>query len=350
MIAYAAAGTGGHIFPLMAIAEAGPPEEAIFLVTGHRDTEAVFRATPFRAVRVGRQKRGLWVLVRAFFTTWIWMGQHRLSVVVGSGCAEAFPVLFAALVRRIPIVLIEPNAIPGRVNRLFAPFASAICLGFLEAKPHIRGPVHLTGTPVRTHFQADSGLSFLQKQSSFLAQKAEHRLLVIGGSQGAMALNTFISTAISELLCITDILLLTGTNDYDTVTATLQAEGSIETTVTPNGTSGTVGGHTIWVLPFCSAMDVLYRWSTTVLCRSGAITLAEVATFHRWAVMVPFPYAKDNHQTANAKAAEAAGLGVWIPETALTVEALMTEHKTPPSPPKDANAATQVRNLLKCVV
>jgi UDP-N-acetylglucosamine--N-acetylmuramyl-(pentapeptide) pyrophosphoryl-undecaprenol N-acetylglucosamine transferase len=204
--------------------------------------------------------------------------------VVSVGGYAAVPALVAARLRGTPLALVEPNAIPGRTHRAAAPFARRIYLGFDAARPAFAraaaaGRVRISGVPLRR--------ALVEACS---APADEHggplRLLVFGGSQGARQINDALLEALPRLdRARLTIAHQTGEADRERVAAAYAA-----------------AGFEAEVFAFDPDMPARYRWADLALCRAGAITVAELALAGLPALLVPYPYAADDHQTANARA------------------------------------------------
>jgi len=218
------------------------------------------------------------------------LGRLRARIVVSVGGYASVPAAIAAAARRVPLALVEPNAVPGRANRAAARWARACFAGFEETarrlEPSAPGRVHATGIPLRRALVAA-----FDGAGERRAPVPPHRLLVFGGSQGARQIND----AMIELAAGLDpreleIFHQTGEADRERVAAAYAR-----------------AGLRAEVVAFEPEMPRRYRWADLAVCRSGALTVAELAMAGLPALLVPFPHAADDHQHANARALAAAG-------------------------------------------
>ncbi len=299
----AGGGTGGHVTPALALGEAAAAAgDAVLFVGGSRGLEG--RLVPeagFELVRLpagqvmGRgalgRVRGLVELAHGALRARRVLRDFAPDVVVSVGGYAAVPAMAAATWARTPLALVEPNAVPGRTNRLFDRFAARVFLGFEEAtaafpRAAAAGAVRISGVPLRRAL-----VEGFAAAATHAPQAGRVRLLVFGGSQGARQIND----ALLEALGMIDPARLTiahqtGEADCERVAAAYEAAG-IEADV----------------FAFDPDMPSRYREADLALCRSGAITVAELALAGLPALLVPYPYAADDHQTANARGMERAG-------------------------------------------
>ena len=227
--------------------------------------------------------------------------RHKPAVAFGVGGYAAGPMLLASWLWRIPSVIFEPNAEPGFTNRVVARFAKRIATGYDVTAKRWGVKAVLTGCPVRPEFFAIGPHSTGKPL----------RLLITGGSQGALPVNRAFVDAMDSLAARkTELQIVhqTGERDYNAVrTAYARREILAE------------------VVPFLTNMPERFDWADLLVCRAGAITAAEVAAAGRAAIFVPFGRATDSHQLRNAQAMSSAGAGRLITETELTGERLARE-------------------------
>ncbi len=303
-----AGGTGGHVFPGIALAEALKAQdvEVEWLGTlGGMETTWVKNAgIPLHQIPIkGLRGNGLVGWLKAPFKVsqaW-WLArkivqQLQPDLVLGMGGFVCGPGGLAAKSLGIPLVLHEQNAIPGLTNKLLAPFATLVITAFAQKK--IRGKkVILLGNPVR------AGLEDLP----VVENTQPCHLLVLGGSRGALSLNQIVPQA----------LALMSEEQRPIVTHQTGAQNHEEAIQAYQAT-----GMRAEVLPFIDNMFKAYAKADMVLCRSGALTVSELMASARPAIMVPYPHAVDDHQTANAQALVDIKGGEIIQETELTAEIL----------------------------
>ena len=316
----AGGGTGGHLFPGIAIAEEVVTRHAansVLFVGTAKGLEA--RVVPeegyqLELVDVAGLKRvgplaflsALSLLPRAFLASMRILKRFDPDVVVGVGGYASGPVVLAAWLKRIPTAIQEQNALPGFTNRVLGHFVRAIFIAFDEARAHFpKKKCHLTGNPIRRAFLDN----YLKPRS--LAPTTDLTLLVTGGSRGAHVLNERVVAAIGKLAELKDRLVVihqTGEKDVASITEAYRALG--------------VRAE---VSAFIRDMSSAYARVDLVVCRSGATTLAELTMCKKAALLVPFPFATDDHQAVNAKAMVDAGAALMIREEALTPERLADE-------------------------
>jgi UDP-N-acetylglucosamine--N-acetylmuramyl-(pentapeptide) pyrophosphoryl-undecaprenol N-acetylglucosamine transferase len=311
-----AGGTGGHVFPALALARLLRERsfDVIWLGT-RRGLEA--RIVPAEKIAIEwlsigglRGKSALTLLAAPFrLVVALWqalrvMLRHRPRVVVGLGGFVTGPGGVAAWLTRRPIVIHEQNAIAGFTNRCLARLAGEV----LEAFPNSFGDdikARAIGNPVRQDIVA-----IAPPAVRFAARSGAIRVLVIGGSQGAMRLNAIVPFALARLA---------GSASLE---VRHQAGERLIDSARQNYASAGVRAE---VKPFIEDMAEAYAWADLVICRSGALTISELAAAGIGAVLVPFPAAVDDHQTRNAQYLVKEGAAVLIPERELTAEHLATE-------------------------
>lgn len=307
-----AGGTGGHVFPALAVAneiqqqsvpiiwvgtkkgieskvvaQAGYPIEWI-LIGGLRGKNiATYLLAPFKLLLAELQ--ALWLLVK-----------YRPCAVLGMGGFVAGPVgLMAAILRR-PLIIHEQNAIAGLTNRLLAPFARHILTGFPNVFQHKQAK--LVGNPVRTE------ISNINREYK-IAEPSDRKLrvLVVGGSLGAQVLNETVPAALAQISVVErpEIWHQAGGGKLK---ATKSQYNSYSLSVR--------------VEEFIADMQKAYAWADLVICRAGAITVAELAVAGVGAIFVPYPYAVDDHQTENASSLVKAGAALMLQESELNSSSL----------------------------
>jgi UDP-N-acetylglucosamine--N-acetylmuramyl-(pentapeptide) pyrophosphoryl-undecaprenol N-acetylglucosamine transferase len=308
-----AGGTGGHVFPALATARVLKSRgyDIVWLGT-RRGIEA--RLVPAEGIPVewlsvsGLRGKGIATLLAAPFRLALALVQalravrrHRPSVVLGAGGFASGPGGVAAWLLRRPLVVHEQNAVAGLTNRLLARLAGRVLEGFPGSfGPGVRA-VHV-GNPVRPEIVAVA-----PPERRYAAREGRARLLVFGGSQGSARLNAVVPAALAELPAALrpEVLHQTGSHGFDETRAAYRSRG-IEADVRP----------------FIEDMAGAYGWADLAVCRSGALTVAELAAAGVGAVLVPFPAAVDDHQTRNAEFAVQAGAAVLLPESGLTPRTL----------------------------
>lgn len=267
---------------------------------------------PFETIRVAGLKgigglkflRNVVMLGAGFWDSAEILRRHEFEfcAAFGVGGYASGPVMALAAMRGVPMILFEPNTEPGFANRMLAPFAKRIVTGFAETAVRFGRKATATGNPVRAEF-------FKAPQRT--ARSASFTLLVTGGSRGAHAINEAMTGALDLLAPKKNQLFVvhqTGEHDYNAVReAYARREFHAE------------------VSPFIGNMAERFAQADLIVCRSGAITVAEVAAAGRAAIFIPFGAATDSHQLRNAQAMEQSGAGRVIPQDQLNPARLATE-------------------------
>jgi UDP-N-acetylglucosamine--N-acetylmuramyl-(pentapeptide) pyrophosphoryl-undecaprenol N-acetylglucosamine transferase len=306
----AASGTGGHVFPAIAVAEQLSDYEIEWLgVPDRLENQLVPAKYPLHLVDVeGFQTKGLAAvkvllkLARSLWQVRQLLQQGRFDGVFTTGGYIAAPAVIAARSLGIPVVLHESNALPGKVTRFLSPWCSVVAIGFESAATYLPRAQHCVcvGTPVRAQFLQDP------PPPLDLPIPAEVPLLVIvGGSQGAVAVNKLIRESAPTWL-EAGIWMVHQTGDSDPDAQSLQHP------------------H-YFPLPFYSNMAGLFHRANLVIGRSGAGTLTELAIAQTPSLLIPYPFAADDHQTYNATVFANAGAAKLFQQKALTAIALTTE-------------------------
>ncbi len=292
----AASGTGGHLFPALAVAEALPADWRVHWVgvPDRLETQLVPSRYPLHTVRAGglqgRGLRKLWNLLQLVLA----VGPMRrlirregIAVVFSSGGYIAAPAILAARWCGIPVLLHESNAIPGRVTRLLGPLCTRVAVGLPQAAERLpRCHPLVSGTPVRRAFLEPAPLP------EWVPAGNGPLLLVMGGSQGALRLNRMVRPLLPGLAAAgCRVVHLTGHQDPDA--GQLRIDGVVER-------------------PFSDELPGLLQHCDLAISRAGAGSLSELAVCGTPTVLVPFPQAADRHQDANAAAAAAVGAAVVV--------------------------------------
>lgn len=310
-LAIAAGGTGGHLFPGIAVVEFLQDlgeSEGLFIGSDRELEEQILKKENIRHVvlKVGRIKgENMLGRLRTFLTlpAMTWRARRVLAafgpqMVLGIGGYSSGPVILAALSLGIPRAILEPNAIPGLTNRLLGHFVQRIFVAFREAERFFPArKVRLTGTPVR------------KKLSDLRAVSSSHfTLLVLGGSQGAHSINQAVINALPLLEKSgksISVIHQTGMNDFRWVQEAYRAS------LVPHE-----------VHPFIKEMDQAYARADLIISRAGASTLAELQATCIPSLLIPYPFAADDHQRFNALHLVEAGGAEMIPDAQLTGEFL----------------------------
>ncbi|MBT5856181.1 UDP-N-acetylglucosamine--N-acetylmuramyl-(pentapeptide) pyrophosphoryl-undecaprenol N-acetylglucosamine transferase [bacterium] len=309
MILFAASSTGGHLYPAIALAqEMGEP--CHFLVSKDQMAPRLFKQYNFPVTLVGISSKRPWQWVYVWLKTIQLIRRLKIRMVIATGGIVTIPVVFAAKLLGIPVVLHEQNVIPGRANRLLQHRANAVITSFPEAAVHFGRSVHCLGVPLRQVF-LDDALSAM-----FAPDPSDQRplLLVFGGSQGAWAINKWVADHYDRFQ--SDSFRLVHVTGESYFKSTYGDQSHVVLTNASDVPS-------VWVFPYFERMDILIEKADLVVCRAGASSLFECAETDTRGVYIPYPYAKDNHQYWNAKAAVTYGLGTLMSQDGLDFEKVM---------------------------
>ena len=299
-------GTGGHLFPAIAVAQAlsrkDPSATVLFAgrregieaktVAGYGMSFAAIPAAPLYTEQLWRNWRLPFVLAAAFWQSWRLIDRFKPDIVVGTGGYVSVPLITMAGLARVPIVLQEQNLVPGRATRVLSRFAKQVATAYPESSRYLRASTLVTGTPVRTEFW--------RRREEFPARP--RTILVLGGSQGAHRLNQAIAAALPALLERPELTIAhqTGPREIDTMQSVKAA--------LPAPLSGRYE-------PFAFANDLAdrIRAADLVVSRAGASTLSEVSAIGIPMVLIPYPFA-GGHQRLNVAPYESAGAAIVIPD------------------------------------
>jgi UDP-N-acetylglucosamine--N-acetylmuramyl-(pentapeptide) pyrophosphoryl-undecaprenol N-acetylglucosamine transferase len=318
----AAGGTGGHIYPGIAVARELMRRDAnseVRFVGTARGLEtrlvpkagfelSLIESSGLKNVGLAARVRGLWLLPKSFLAARRLIREFKPDVVIGAGGYVSGPVLLMAALMRVPTLVMESNALPGWTNRVLARFVDRAAVTFEAALPYFRGKGVVTGNPVRREFFD------IPVKSRAGATKLS--ILVFGGSQGARAINEAMVEALAQMEAERTMLRIThqtGEADFEKV-----REGYLN--------AG--WGEQADVRRYIDDMVASFAEADLMVCRAGATTTAELVAAGKAAVMIPFPFAADDHQRKNAEALQEAGAARMILQQELTGERLAREIST----------------------
>jgi UDP-N-acetylglucosamine--N-acetylmuramyl-(pentapeptide) pyrophosphoryl-undecaprenol N-acetylglucosamine transferase len=314
----AAGGTGGHIYPGIAVAKEimrRDSTSAVRFVGTARGLEnrlvpnagfelSIIESQGLKNVSPIARLRGLIVLPKSFFSARRVIRDFRPDIVVGAGGYVSGPVLLAAAAMKLPTMVMDSNALPGWTNRVLARFVDRAAVSFAEALPHFRGKGVLTGNPVRSEFFEIPAKPHDAAQMS---------VLVFGGSQGARAINEAMVAALPKLLPHKDHLQVT------------HQTGAADQERIQRGYADAGWSANVEVKAYIDDMVTEFNQADLIVSRAGATTTAELVAAGKAAIMIPFPLAADDHQRKNAEALETAGAAKMILQKDLTGERLGEE-------------------------
>ncbi len=299
-VVIAGGGTGGHLFPGIAVAREllrRHPDARITFAGTARGIESrvipregfeldTLRSSGLKGTSLGARIRGLSLIPLSAIDAWSIVSRRSPDLVIGVGGYSSGPVVLMAALRGVPTLLLEQNAVPGLTNRLLAPAVSAAAVTFESTASYFGRRAIVAGNPVRSEFVSEN-------LPLGVRTEGPPRILIFGGSQGAHAINVAMVAAAAELAAYPGGMAIThqtGERDLELVRdgyrrARLEAR----------------------VEPFLFAMDREIKAADLVVCRAGATTIAELTAAGRPAVLVPLPTAADDHQRRNAEVLGAAG-------------------------------------------
>lgn len=313
----AGGGTGGHIYPAIAVAQEwiarNSMRRVIFVGTerGLETTIVPKAGFPLELISVGGLKgkgigdtiKSLCRLPVGFAQAFTLVGRHRPNVVFGVGGYSSGPVLVAAKLRGVPTAIHESNAFPGLTNRVLARFVTAVAVAFETAAQRMkRADAVLTGNPIRDEF-------FSVSRQQTPDTHARKRVLIFGGSQGSRTINDAMIGALLFMAPLRDrieIVHQTGPNELPKMQQAYRASAFADARV----------------VPYLDPMVGEIAAADLIVSRSGAMTVGELAAVGRAAILIPFGAATDNHQELNARAVEQAGGAMVITERELSPEKL----------------------------
>jgi len=335
----AGGGTGGHLFPGIALAEeviTRHPKNEVMFVGTRRGLEArvvpecgyrleLITARGLKGVGPVRMLLGLIALPLAFFESWRILMRYRPDVVVGVGGYASGPVVLAAKLQGVPTAVQEQNAFPGLTNRILGRFVRIVFVAFDESRRYFpASKVQLIGNPIR-RMLLDNYLRSHRAHDKFT-------VLVFGGSQGARGINDRVLEALDHLRELKDELHFihqTGKKDLELVQSGYARRG-----------------FSAEVIEFIADMSSAYAKAELVICRAGAATLAELTVCKKASILIPFPAAADNHQEVNAQAMVAAGAALMFRESELTGERLANEIRSLKANPEALRKMERQAGLL----
>jgi UDP-N-acetylglucosamine--N-acetylmuramyl-(pentapeptide) pyrophosphoryl-undecaprenol N-acetylglucosamine transferase len=316
-IVIAGGGTGGHLFPGIAVAREllrRYPDAVITFAGTARGIESrvipregfeldTLRSSGLKGTSLAARLRGVLLIPLSAIDAWSIISRRSPDLVIGVGGYSSGPVVMMAAIRRVPTLLLEQNAVPGLTNRLLAPAVSAAAVTFESTAAYFGRRAIVAGNPVRSEFLSESSAG--ERSSA-----GPPRILIFGGSQGAHAINVAMVEAAPQLAAHPGGMAIThqtGERDLELVRDGYRRAG-LEARVEP----------------FLFAMDQEIKAADLVVCRAGATTLAELTAAGRPAVLVPLPTAADDHQRKNAEVLGAAGAAEVLEQKDLAGGALAT--------------------------
>lgn len=317
-------GTGGHIFPAIAIANA--------LKSKLKDVDILFvgakgRMEMEKVPQAGYPIKGLWIsglqrrldmnnlafpfkLVSSLMGAAKIIKQFKPDVAIGTGGYASGPLLYMASKKKVPTLILEQNSYPGITNKLLGKTVNKICVAYKELEKYFpKEKIVVTGTPIRkeilelkvTH---EDGLKF------FGLQAGKPVLLIIGGSQGAQKINEAIAKNLEKIMAQdVSIIWQTGKPSFEMAKATVEKSANKDA---------------IRVVDFIKRMDMAYAAADLIISRAGAIAIAEIIAVNKAAIFIPLPSAAEDHQTKNAETLAKGKAAVMLKENEMDGKLLKT--------------------------
>lgn len=334
-----AGGTGGHIFPTLALGEELRNYGVTVIWVGRKDMmeETVARQAdfPFESIQSGQvigkdpvsRLRGLAAISAGFFQSMRIIDRLHPDAVVAAGSFVSAPFLMASWVRRIKFFLLEQNCVPGRVTRFFSRYAQEVFLNFPLEKS-LRGNCSVTGTPLRQRIiQRCSQSSVFQLRGEDSATIQNRTVLVIGGSQGARALN-LAALDLAATLSNIRVIIITGKRDYELIKSLVRSRNCE-------------------LVDWTDRPEEFYAQAALAITRAGALVISELMAFGIPMILVPFPFAADQHQDANARYIAKIGAGIVLEQNQLSgltslVYRLLTDSAKMDAMSKNARIAARI--------
>lgn len=308
-----AGGTGGHVYPGLAVAEALMAQGIPVVWMGTRKgleakvipaagiEMAWLEVSGVRGKGVGAKLLAPFRIIKAMWQSLAIMREYNPVAVLGMGGFVSGPGGFVAALMGIPVIIHEQNAYPGTTNRILSRFVLETLEGFDGTFPEKIDAIPV-GNPVRPEITA-----IAPPKERLATHDGGFRLLVVGGSLGAQALNETVPRALAQL------------NDTASVQVVHQAGEKTLEIAQEAYKAVDIQAH---IVPFIEDMAGAYEWADLIICRAGALTVAEVSAAGLASILVPFPYAIDDHQTANAMYLAKRGAAILSPQKDLTAESL----------------------------
>lgn len=319
-----AAGTGGHVFPALAVSEeltqrgavihwlgtAAGMENALVEPTGYAFHPIAMQG--LRGKGVARLLKMPLTLLSATMAAMKIIRSNQIDMVVGFGGYVTAPGGIAARMTGTPLIIHEQNAIAGMSNRYLAKMATKVLQAFEDtfANSQTSDKLETVGNPVRN---AITGVAPPTSRYD-VNDSSPLRLLVVGGSLGAQVLNTNVPKALAMMDKAFEVRHQCGRHNEQATQAAYDSED--------------LSQHKTQVQPFINDMAAAYNWADMIVCRAGALTVTEIQNVGIPAIFVPLPHAVDDHQTANARALTDHGAAILLPQSELTPERLCAELTT----------------------
>lgn len=283
-------GTGGHIYPAIAVAERLRDADILFIGTKERLEENIIKKYGFSFKSISMDRKNIFKILKGIIESFGVIMEFKPDIVFTTGGYVTLPMAIAAIVKRIPLVLHEANSIPGRTNRFLGKQAVKVAITYKNSEKYFpKEKIIKTGMPLRLEMFSNIEKSEALKKLGL--REGYWNILVFGGSQGARHIN---NVFINSLKSFSDekiqFICLTGEKEFLRIKEDFGIHDFIE-----------LNGNIVKLIPYLEDIKLVYSIADLVVSRAGANTLAELEYLKKPSVIIPFPYAKDNHQEANAK-------------------------------------------------
>ncbi len=275
-------GTGGHMFPALSIKEEMEKKsfKVILLLGGNlripfEEKFTSINAAPLTGKSIPTILKNIFINIKGVYESFKFLNKNPFPV-IATGSYASFPLLFSAFIKNIPYFTLEQNSIPGRVNKIFSKKAKINFLGFEQSKKYLKGKKIFVGNPLRRFKE----IGKKEAREIINLNENEKVILIFGGSQGSRFLNN-LGIEISKILKDYKFIMICGKNFYEEIKKKKE--------------------ENMLLFPFYKEMEILYSASDAAITRAGGITIYELLYFGIPSLLIPFPYAADNHQFYNAK-------------------------------------------------
>lgn len=348
-IVFAGGGTGGHLFPALAIADKikqlKPDAEITFVGTKDKIEARVVpqRGYNFAPIWISGFRRKFTFnnllfpikVVVAIAQSFFLMKKVKPDVVIGTGGYVCGPPLYVATKMKIPTLIQEQNSYPGATTRKLAAYVNEVHISFESSRQHLRRSdnIKLSGNPTNAKLGT---VTREEGAKHFSFNPNTKTLLVFGGSLGATSINMEMDRILPELLKAgAQVIWQTGKIDFERINKGMQAKLDVEEK------------RRVRIYEFIEQMEFAYAASDVAVCRAGASTIAELAVVGLPSVLVPYPFAAADHQTENARAMVEQGAAVMIKDGDLNAQLLSTVKELLADEPRLAKMSEQARSLGK---
>jgi len=320
-IIIAGGGTGGHIYPGICIARQLINQNEytpVFIIKKNDRAINLLNKEGFQYHEInisGLPRKPSIAHIKFLFNLFISLFQTiylllkiRPAYSFGLGGYISFPVIFMSWLFRVPTIIHEQNYIPGLTTKILSRFCSKVAISFPQTKQYLKNKqVVLAGNPVREEIRTisrDDAYSVIERLSNKKPDKSKFTALVFGGSQGAAGINRVLPDTLRRLNCKdkVQVIHITGEKEFDSISAQYNE----------------IAGITVIIFPYLENIAAAYSIADLVICRSGATTISELIAVSKPAILIPFPYATENHQKFNALYLGDAGAAEVLEEKDMT--------------------------------